>query len=478
MIRVLPVLCLALTACSVDSSDQGLEWSTDAQSAAMPAPGDLTLTVSPIVGGSRTNFTITGADAGATVYLVYSPNTVGDGACPAPLAPDCLFIPSPVNVLTNVPADADGAAVFSVVIPAPVPFSEVAFQAVTLGAENDTSNSVIALMHDADSDRDGDGLTAADELALDTDPAVFDTDGGGVGDGDELAAGTDPTDPSDDGGGVLGVDSLAPGDILVTEFIKDPTVVSDSNGEWLEIHNALGEDVDLSGLRIEDRDSDSYTVVGPLVVPAGGYAVLGRNADESINGGVVVDEAYSTAYSLANGADEVVLVKPDGTELFGIDYDDGVLWPDDSGMSIQLTPGGDPANPADWCHGDVPYGDGDNMGTPGAPNTECVVAPALTYTADVEPILASRCYSCHGGAGASGGVNFDTYDELFQASVDVPAIQLITPFDLDASYLWQKVNGTPAAVGGGGSQMPLSGGPLSGDEITLIADWIELGAPE
>ena len=105
-------------------------------------------------------------------------------------------------------------------------------------------------------------------------------------------------------------------------------------------------------------------------------------------------------------------------------------------------------------------------------------APVITYTDDIAPILDTRCVACHYGGGASGGVNFDTYEELFQPSVDVPGIQLITPGSLEESYLYQKVNGTPGDVGGGGSQMPLSGGPLSADQIDLIGAWILGGALE
>jgi hypothetical protein len=47
-------------------------------------------------------------------------------------------------------------------------------------------------------DRDGDGLTDAEEQLLGTDPLNPDSDGGGVGDGDEVDAGTNPLNPNDD----------------------------------------------------------------------------------------------------------------------------------------------------------------------------------------------------------------------------------------------------------------------------------------
>ncbi|MDP9368809.1 MAG: hypothetical protein M3Q03_11130 [Chloroflexota bacterium] len=50
---------------------------------------------------------------------------------------------------------------------------------------------------DTAADLDGDGLTAAEEANLGTDPTLADTDGDGVEDGVEIDAGTDPTDETD-----------------------------------------------------------------------------------------------------------------------------------------------------------------------------------------------------------------------------------------------------------------------------------------
>ena len=48
----------------------------------------------------------------------------------------------------------------------------------------------------AQSDTDGDGLSAADELRYGTNPALADTDGDGYSDGEEVRAGSDPLDPA------------------------------------------------------------------------------------------------------------------------------------------------------------------------------------------------------------------------------------------------------------------------------------------
>jgi hypothetical protein len=48
-------------------------------------------------------------------------------------------------------------------------------------------------------DRDGDGLSNADEAAYGTDPDDGDSDDDGYGDGDEVVNGWDPLDPSSPG---------------------------------------------------------------------------------------------------------------------------------------------------------------------------------------------------------------------------------------------------------------------------------------
>ncbi|NIP17549.1 MAG: hypothetical protein GWM87_04890, partial [Xanthomonadales bacterium] len=70
--------------------------------------------------------------------------------------------------------------------------------------------------------------------------------------------------------------------------MQNPAAVSDSNGEWFELYNPTGSDIDIDGWTIQDNDFDSHLINngGPLLVPAGGYLVLGRDANSGANGGV------------------------------------------------------------------------------------------------------------------------------------------------------------------------------------------------
>lgn len=68
------------------------------------------------------------------------------------------------------------------------------------------------------SDKDGDGLSDAEELSLGTDPNVRDTDADGLDDGQEIDIGTDPINYDSDGDGISDGDEIAAGtDPLTSE---------------------------------------------------------------------------------------------------------------------------------------------------------------------------------------------------------------------------------------------------------------------
>jgi hypothetical protein len=87
-------------------------------------------------------------------------------------------------------------------------------------------------------------------------------------------------------------------ELVINEIIQNPDAVSDTNGEWFEVFNPTANPVDMEGWTIEDNGSDSHVINngGPLVVPAGGYLVLGRDANFAANGGVNVDYQYANVF--------------------------------------------------------------------------------------------------------------------------------------------------------------------------------------
>ena len=165
---------------------------------------------------------------------------------------------------------------------------------------------------------------------------------------------------------------LGVGDIVITEIMKDSQMAGDTQGEWFELHNPTAIDIRIcADWYVEDRDGESFEVLDDVLVPAGGFAVFGRNDDTDSNGGVTVDFEYGGGMWLGNNGDELILVF-EGTEIDVVEYDT-TDFPDPSGASMQMDPTdytADNANASVWCTATSAYGEGD-FGTPGAENDAC-----------------------------------------------------------------------------------------------------------
>jgi len=167
--------------------------------------------------------------------------------------------------------------------------------------------------------------------------------------------------------------------LVINEIMQNPSAVGDSDGEWFEIYNPTGAAVDINDWTIRDDGIDNHLIDngGPLLVPAGGYVVLGNNADSGTNGGVTVDYSYGGGFFLSNGADELILEDGGLTEVDRVEWDGGPTFPDPTGASMSLRdPALDNNVGANWCESVTPFGDGD-LGTPGSANVCPVVVPPL-----------------------------------------------------------------------------------------------------
>ena len=174
---------------------------------------------------------------------------------------------------------------------------------------------------------------------------------------------------------VLGAVGAQRGDLVITEFMKNPSAVSDSNGEWIEIINVSPGIRQIAGWTLHDGGANSHVIQpnGPfLFLQPGQRMVLGNEGDPALNGGVQVDYVYSS-FTLSNGADEIFLTARTGQLVDQVVYDDSA-WPDVAGQAASLTPGAEDAfandDPANWCSAVslLPSGD---AGTPGAANDVC-----------------------------------------------------------------------------------------------------------
>ena len=104
---------------------------------------------------------------------------------------------------------------------------------------------------------------------------------------------------------------------------------------------------------------------------------------------------------------------------------------------------------------------------------------AVTY-ADVQDVWDAKCAGSggHTDGGTSGGLALDdgaSHANLVGVASIGAAMDLVTAGSTEDSYLWHKLNGTQADVGGSGSDMPL-GTSLTLAQLSTVETWILDGA--
>jgi hypothetical protein len=179
-------------------------------------------------------------------------------------------------------------------------------------------------------------------------------------------------------------EAAAPGDVVINEVMQNPAAVTDAAGEWFELYNATAVPIALDDWRIESGGSEAHTISsgGTLVIPAGGYVVLGKNGDPALNGGYTASYVYPTI-SLGNGSDALV-VREGTVAIDSVAWDDGATFPDPDGATMELSSTtADNSVGSNWdANTTTPYGLGD-FGTPGAANSNVVDAGAGPVVAAV-----------------------------------------------------------------------------------------------
>jgi hypothetical protein len=171
--------------------------------------------------------------------------------------------------------------------------------------------------------------------------------------------------------------------LVINEVLANPGgTITDASGEWFEIYNAGTRAVDLQSLVIADSAASGrrpyHLISSSVVIPSGGYAVLGNTTNTTNNGGVTVDYAYGAALALANSLDALKIARVYGTDTLTLDrtqYSSAAISAQ-NGISRELTnPALDNSNMdgSNWADALVTavYGPG-GRGTPKAQNSTFV----------------------------------------------------------------------------------------------------------
>ncbi|MBA3482882.1 MAG: DUF1553 domain-containing protein [Pirellulales bacterium] len=93
----------------------------------------------------------------------------------------------------------------------------------------------------------------------------------------------------------------------------------------------------------------------------------------------------------------------------------------------------------------------------------------ISFTRRVKPLLARRCFSCHGPDVGEGGLRLHE-NETALAELD-SGLHAIVPGDVEQSELIARVTEEDESL-----RMPPEGKPLTDDEVAILKAWIEQGA--
>jgi len=243
-----------------------------------------------------------------------------------------------------------------------------------LANPGETEDCADGIDNDCDGDVDGADLECAGCPDADAD-GYYDIACGGL-DCDDADADINPDGVEYCGNGVDdncdGTDPACPGvgDLVISEIMQNPDALLDEDGEWFEVTNTSGMDLDLQGLVVTDAGIDSHVIQKETIVAAGTAAVIAVS-----EAAADVVDYVNDAFTLGNGADELIISTIGGTVIDEVWWDGGLLYPDPTGASMSLDPnvvgdlwaGMDGLN---WCEATSPFFTGD-YGTPGATNDPC-----------------------------------------------------------------------------------------------------------
>ncbi len=83
-----------------------------------------------------------------------------------------------------------------------------------------------------------------------------------------------------------------------------------------------------------------------------------------------------------------------------------------------------------------------------------------------------------GGAQGELSLHPEPYAALVGAASSQSELPLVTPGDVDASYLYHKLLGSHLEAGGEGESMPYQRALLGKEELGAIEQWIAQGAKD
>jgi len=169
------------------------------------------------------------------------------------------------------------------------------------------------------------------------------------------------------------------GKVQITEIMQNPSAVSDSDGEYVELYNSTASDISIGGWTLNGQS------IGSVTVPARGFAVLCRNSDANQNGGVAACDDELSFNLLGDDSDTVTLADGSGVTIDQVNYDVGSGWPDPSGESIIFTALSETSTASNWAKAPrrergFRLNESGDLGSPGRTGKDQLVQPSASVS--------------------------------------------------------------------------------------------------
>lgn len=168
--------------------------------------------------------------------------------------------------------------------------------------------------------------------------------------------------------------TIPAGGLIISEIMANPNALTDTEGEWIELYNALPYAVSLQNLVIRRDEVSSHVISQSVSLNPGQFYVLARTAN-AVSGAAYV---YGSSISLTNTSAQLSISNygtngSDGSLIFSVTYG-GTGFSVPTGASLSLNPAhlnaADAQSGSWWCTASSAYSTGD-LGTPGLVNDSC-----------------------------------------------------------------------------------------------------------
>ncbi len=236
--------------------------------------------------------------------------------------------------------------------------------------------------------------------------------------------------------------ALAAGSVRISEVQRNPNLVPDTNGEYVEVVNIGSRPVSLRGMQLSDN-AGTVTIASNFALLPGRPMIFAVDGAPTRNGGLPLGMTLPyNSLSLADTTDSVALSQ-NAVTVDSVAYTTG--FPGGSGVAAERRNLFGSTAAANWTAATAPYGSGD-LGSPGRRND----ADTTVHPVQVDMTLEGDTFTLHGTALANG-FSISILGLAYGDTPGFPFLNVHVPLNLD------PLLDAALSVGGCIALLPLEG---------------------